>query len=184
MPKNPYPEDILEKIKKKFGHYLAEDETMKLFCGLSNTYLFQKASQYFIFALLILIPLSLPAFYFLKTDFIILTSAVFFLAVFFSLVKVYFLKEGIQYILTNKRLIIQIGYFSVTLSSTPYSKITYIEVDQSFSERMFFKFGKVTIHTAGTNAKPIILEYLDTPFEFKNELEKLIHIDKRLLRNF
>lgn len=181
MAKSPYGKPASDKDKKKFAHYLAEDEEMLLLTGVSFNYLFQKFTFYLSIAILGSLIAAVVIIYLLKTDPTLTLVTTTILSILFASAKVYFLKEGIQYILTTKRLIVQIGYFSVTLYSTPYNKITFVEVDQSFMERLFLKYGRMIVHTAGANSKNITLDFLAYPFEFKNTLERLIHEEKRYL---
>lgn len=179
MSKSRYTETAGDKHKKKFGHYLTGGEEMLIFTTVSSAYLINR----FIIHFFIASAIAVPIFYLIHKLFnyepLPVIGAALFLALVYAVQRYYFTKEGIQYILTNKRVIVQIGYFRVTLYSANYSKITYIEVEQNVMDRLFYKHGRLVIRTAGLDNQPIILKYLASPIEFKNILERLIHRERQ-----
>lgn len=86
----------------------------------------------------------------------------------------YTLAKGTQYILTDRRLMRQMGYFNISLTAAIYDKITHVEVGQTFLQRTLLHYGTVVIHTAGSQNKEIVLDNIAYPLQFKNLLEKLI----------
>ena len=54
-----------------------------------------------------------------------------------------------RYLLTTSRVIIKKGLFNIKLTATLYDKITHLEVDQSFFDRMLLHHGDIIINTAG-----------------------------------
>jgi uncharacterized membrane protein YdbT with pleckstrin-like domain len=71
------------------------------------------------------------------------------------------------------------GMFNVKLMSALYDKITHIEVDQSFLDKLLMHKGTVIIHTAGSNKDELTLAFIEYPIEFKNILERLINRERR-----
>jgi len=148
---------------------------MVYFTTFSRTYLFRRLVWWFVFpGILIIIATVLIFYFFLDLDILYGFLLGYVFSFLLSLIKVYFLSKGTQYILTNRRLIIQRGYFNVSLTSAAYDKITHVEVKQEIAERFLFKYGRVIIHTAGSKNREIILRFIDSPIKFKNLLEKLI----------
>jgi len=179
MKKVPYGELASEKKKKQFGNYLNDDEEMIIFTGVSMIYLQQKFIMHWMIALMVLIPVCLGIFWFFQLNLLHALIIGVVLSLLYATQRFYFTKEGIQYILTNKRLIVQIGYFEVTLFSVNYDKISHIEVIQGFIDRLFYKYGTVLVRTAGMDKKSVKLDYVDEPFAFKNVLERLIHQERK-----
>ncbi len=175
---SPAHGDYLPKANKnqikKFSHYLAPGEKMQYLTGLSPLHLFRfGVLRYLVPG----IPVIILTVIFMQIAGVHLVFGLllgYFLAFIVSLIMVYFEAAGTQYILTNKRLIMQLGYFNVSLTSAVYDKITHVEVRQGFVERAIYKFGKVIIHTAGSKNKEIVLDNIAHPLKFKNLMEKLI----------
>lgn len=83
-----------------------------------------------------------------------------------------------RYLLTTRRVIIKKGLLTYKLTSALYDKITHIEVDQGFLDRIIMHHGKIIINTAGLNKGEITLDFVDNPVEFKNLLERLINRER------
>lgn len=173
--KNHYPDTIHEKHIKRFSRYLADDETMLFFTHQSNIYLRQVFILYFAISLFIPLMIAFTGFYYFSFDPYLTMIVPILIGLIVAGLKTFFLKNGIQFILTDKRLVVQVGYFSVKLYSAPYEMITYIQVDQNLTERLFLNHGKVIVYVASSTAKHIVLDKIHAPFEFKNILEKMIH---------
>ena len=166
---------IKEKHKKLYSHYLAVGEKMTYFTGLSRIYLFRRLVWWFVFpGIILIIAITVAICYLFKVELLFGLLSGYFLTFLASLIRIYFIAKGTQYILTDRRLLIQRGYFNVSLTSAAYDKITHVEVKQGIAERYLFKYGRVIIHTAGSKNREIILRFIDSPIKFKNLLEKLI----------
>lgn len=178
MAKLHYKDSPSEKEKKAFAGYLAEDEELVLVTGLGKIYL----RSCFMTALAwpggIFIILSLGGAYFLKYDLLysLITGLV--LASFLSFLKTLHIHHATRYLLTTRRVIIKHGVFAVKIASALFDKITHIEVEQSFFDKLLYKHGTIIINTAGTNKGEITLNYVDYPIEFKNILERLINRER------
>lgn len=85
----------------------------------------------------------------------------------------WYLKRANKYAFTNKRILIHKGWLNTKLISVDYDKITDIEVEEPFIERLLFKTGGISINTAGTTLKEIVLKHIETPYETKKELDRL-----------
>ncbi|MBI3485592.1 PH domain-containing protein [Candidatus Daviesbacteria bacterium] len=185
MGKPKFKDPPAESDKKNFAKYLAEDEELVLVTGYSKIYLRQKFIIFILIpgALFILAGLGLA--YFLKYN---LGQGLLF-GMLFSIIVAYLTTlltfHSHRYLLTTRRVMIKEGFFKVNLSSALYDKITHIEVKQSFYDRLIMHHGTVIINTAGMNKVEMKLEYVDSPIEFKNLLERLITREREVFsRNY
>lgn len=85
----------------------------------------------------------------------------------------WYLKEANKYAFTDKRVLIHRGWLSTNLISVDYNKITDIEVQEPFLDRVFYKTGSLLINTAGTTFKEIVLKHIKNPYEIKKKLDEL-----------
>jgi uncharacterized membrane protein YdbT with pleckstrin-like domain len=138
----------------KILKYLAKNEQVIAVFGVGD--------QYFWINTLFLAPLSL-----------ILIGLPFWL-------KLIHLKHSRTYILTDRRVLVKDGVFSVKLTSAPYDKITHITVREDFFKKLSYGIGDITIHTAGPTPVEIDLEKVAHPMKVKNLIEELIVAEKRL----
>jgi len=168
---------INPKKQQQIAHYLTGDEQMLFFATVSPFFLLNNFIKHLVISSLLVMGAGLGSWLFLPTQFWPVIAWGTCGAFGYALMRYYFTKEGIQYILTNKRLIVQKGYFHVSMSSTNYSKITHIEVHQGWIDRVFFHYGEVIVKTAAEQ-RMIILEVVHQPVAFKNLLEKLISQEK------
>lgn len=178
MAKFHYRESPTEKQKKAFRKYLSEDEELVLVTSLSKAYIRSKFVLYLLFPGLIFFGLGLGLGWLLgfgKTWALILGLALLFL---FAILKTMHVYHANRYLLTTRRVVIKKGIFSVKVSATLFDKITHLEVDQSFIDRLLLHHGTIHISTAGLNKMEIILKYVDYPMELKNLLERLINRER------
>lgn len=148
---------------------------MVRFDGLSVIYLFRVFVYKFLFPGLILIIAAVLAGPALGHEPVYSLLAGYLAAFLLAFLLTYFVAKGTQYILTDKRLIKQEGYFEVSLTSAVFDKITHIEVRQSFLEKSLYHYGTVVVYTAGSQNKEIVIKNIKEPMKFKNHLEKLIN---------
>lgn len=146
-----------DKQKQKYAQYLAEGEEVVAVFGIGD--------RYFWTNIIILAPLS-----------IILIGLPF-------LLKLIHLKHSKTYILTDRRVLIKDGVFSVKIISAPYDKITHISVQEDFIKKVSYQMGDITIHTASSGSTPIELDIIKVqyPMRIKNLLEELIVKERSLL---
>lgn len=177
MKKQPYTE-VSEKDQKKFQKYLSEDEELIVATGLGRHYLRQKLILQIIIPWGILIIASLAYAYFnqLNLGYALLFGL--FLAILCASLQTLLIYHSNRYLLTTRRVIIKKGFLNVRLTTALFDKITHIEVDQGFIDRMVLKHGVVVIHTAGSSKDEMVLKYIEEPLYFKNLLEKLIHRER------
>lgn len=178
MGKLHYQEPPSEDEKKAFAKFLAEDEELIVAAGFGKAYLRSK------FVMAILLPgavfllggIGLALWQGFNLGYGLLLGLVIAgVAAFFKTVLLY---HANRYILTTRRVIIKRGLIAVKITSALYDKITHIEVDQSFVDKIFMHHGMIIINTAGTNKDEIVLRYIDYPIEFKNLLERLINRER------
>lgn len=141
-----------EKQKRKYQKYLAPSEEIIYVTGISRRYFW--LTFIFFFPLSIIL-IGLP-----------------------HLLTVCRLKKEMLYILTNKRLVIKTGIFSINLASAPYHQVTHIVVKQNVFDRFLFNVGNLLIHTAGPTPIEVLLERIGSPILVKNKIEELTEKEK------
>lgn len=181
MAKNKYNEGASLSEKKSFSKYLADDEEIILVTGLGKTYLRHRFIFYTMIPGVIFILLGLGWSYLFKQNLGMGLLIGLILATIVAFIKTLWLHKSHRYILTTRRVLIKEGFFAVKLTSALFDKITHIEVDQSFMDRVVMHHGTIIINTAGMNKGEIKLEYIDAPIEFKNLLERLINREREQL---
>jgi uncharacterized membrane protein YdbT with pleckstrin-like domain len=178
MAKLHYREAVTEKEKEAFLRFLAEDEELILATGYGKAYLTSR----FIIALawpgFVFIAFGLGITYWLQVNpgFGMLAGLA--LAVLLAFLRTTHLYHANRYLLTTRRVIIKKGVFAVQITSALYDKITHIEVDQTFFDKIFYHHGTIIVNTAGTNKGEITITYIDYPIEFKNLLERMINRER------
>lgn len=178
MAKFHYRESPTEKQKKAFSKYLSEDEELVLITGLSSAHIRSSFIIYLLVPGLLFFGAGLGLGWLLGFGKAwALTLA--FLGMFISaLLKTMHLYHSNRYLLTTRRVVIKKGVFGVKISATLYDKITHLEVDQSFIDRILLHHGSIIINTAGVNKVEINLRFVDYPMEIKNLLERLINRER------
>ncbi len=178
MSKFHYRESPTQKQKDAFKKYLSEDEELVLVTGLSHAYMRNKFVMYLLFPGLLGLALGLGGAWLLglgKVMGLILGLLLMFSS---AILKTMHLYHANRYLLTTRRVVIKKGIFGVKLSATLFDKITHLEVDQSFVDRLFLHHGSIIINTAGMNKGEINLKSVDYPMELKNLLERLINRER------
>ncbi|MBI4036922.1 PH domain-containing protein [Candidatus Daviesbacteria bacterium] len=181
MAKLHYKEFAPEEDKKTFAKYLAEDEELVLATGLSKVYLRSRLIVGLLWPGIIFILMGLGLAYFLKFNLITGLIIGLVAALVVSFAKTILTYHAHRYLLTTRRVIIKKGFFAVNLTTALFDKITHIEVEQPFLDKILMHHGTVIINTAGMNKGEITLKYLDHPIEFKNILERLINREREQL---
>lgn len=178
MGKLHYRESPSADEKKAFAKFLAEDEELILATGFGKAYIRSR----FIVSLgipgFILLGLGLGLAYFLKFNLGVGLLIGLILAIIVSALKALHVYHANRYLLTTRRVIIKQGIFTVKFTAALYDKITHIEVDQAFLDKLLMHYGTIIINTAGMNKGEITLRYVDYPIEFKNLLERLINRER------
>ncbi|QQG43724.1 MAG: PH domain-containing protein [Candidatus Daviesbacteria bacterium] len=178
MAKFHYRESPTFGQKKAFAPYLSEDEELVLVTGLSNAYLRNKFLVFFLFPGILFLAAGAGAVMILGVDKILAVIAGIMVDLLVTLLHSIHLYHSHRYLLTTKRVIIKKGLFNVKLTAALFDKITHLEVDQSFIDRILLHHGNIIINTAGLNKGEIILESVDYPLEIKNLLERLINRER------
>lgn len=178
MAKQHYTQAPTEKEKKDYAKFLAEDEELVLITGFGKIYL----RSCFIVGLAwpggIFLILGLIFSYFFKVNLAWGLGIGLILACIVAFIKTSYINYANKYLLTTRRVIIKKSIVAVKLTAALYDKITHIEVEQSFADKIFYHHGTIIINTAGTNKGEITLKYIDYPVEFKNLLERLINRER------
>lgn len=178
MAKFHYKESPSQSQKNAFKKYLSEDEDLVLVTGLSQAFIRSKFIIYLLFPGFLFFGLGLGLGWLLgigKIWALTLASIGMFLT---ALLKTMHTFHSNRYLLTTRRIIIKKGIFGVKLTAALFDKITHLEVDQSFVDRLLLHHGTILINTAGGNKDEISLKYVDYPMELKNLLERLINRER------
>lgn len=178
MAKLHYREAPSEKEKKAFAKYLAEDEELVLATGLGKSYLRSRFIVGLMWPGIVFWVLGLGLAYLMKFNpgyglFLGLAGAL--MIAFWKTVLTH---HANRYLLTTRRVIIKKGVFAVKITSALYDKVTHIEVDQAFLDKILMHHGTIIINTAGMNKGEVTLQFIDHPIEFKNLLERLINQER------
>lgn len=173
------------KQRIKHAKDLAEGENIVAAFGVS-------ARFFWLYLLNYLLPLLLGAvgFYFLGQIlpiwiFVICYGlfVVFVLWTLPGLLRMIHLRHSKTYILTDRRILIKDGIFSVRTISAPYDKITHITVREDFIPKLLYGIGDITIHTAAAGPAPIEIDIVKVaePLKVKNLLEDLMTKEKQII---
>jgi uncharacterized membrane protein YdbT with pleckstrin-like domain len=181
MAKYHYKESPTLSQKKAFEKYLSEDEDLVLATGLSKAFIRSKFIMYLMFPGLIFTALGLGLGWFFHLERLWTAILAVSLTSFVAFIKTSHLYHANRYLLTTKRVIIKRGIFGVRLTATLYDKITHLEVDQSFVDRLFLHHGSIIVNTAGVSKGEIVLKNIDYPIEIKNLMERLINREREQL---
>lgn len=178
MAKLHYQDDVSPKEKEGFARFLAEDEELVLATGFGEIYLRSLFVMFIIWPGLIFGVIGLTLAYFLSFNlgYGLLIGLI--ISILFALLRTIHAYHANRYLLTTRRMIIKKGLFAVQLTSALYDKITHIEVNQSFMDKLLYHHGNIIVNTAGTNKGEIVLKYVDYPVEFKNILERMINRER------
>lgn len=178
MAKLHYKESPTPAQASSFAHYLAEDEELILVTGLGKAYIRSKFIMYlFLPGLIFGIGGALLGWFlhFNQTNALILGLS---LTVVVAILKTMHIYHANRYLLTTRRVIVKKGLFAVKLYAALYDKITHLEVDQGFIDRLFLHHGTIIVNTAGLNKGEIVLQFVDYPMELKNLMERLINRER------
>ena len=178
MAKFHYRESPSEKQKKAFKKYLSEDEELILVTSFSSAYLRSKFIMYLLFPGLLFFGLGLGLGWLLGLGKVWALSLAVIGMLGSAILKTMHTYHSNRYLLTTRRIIIKKGIFGVKLTATLFDKITHLEVDQSFVDRLLLHHGTIIINTAGMNKGEISLKFVDYPLELKNLLERLINRER------
>ena len=178
MVKFHYKESPSEKQKKSFSKYLSEDEELVLVTGLSSAHIRSSFIMYLLFPGLLFFGIGLGLGWILSLGKALALSLGLFGMILAAILKTMHLYHSNRYLLTTRRVVIKKGVFGVKISATLYDKITHLEVDQSFVDRILLHHGSIVINTAGVNKGEINLKFVDYPLELKNLLERLINRER------
>lgn len=178
MAKFHYRESPSEKQKKAFSKYLSEDEDLVLVTGLSKAYMRNKFVIYLLFPGILFFGLGLGLGWFFSMSKAAALSLSIFLMIVAAVLKTMHIYHSNRYLLTTRRVLIKKGLFGVKLDTALFDKITHIEVDQSFLDRLLLHHGTIVINTAGVSKGEFALRFVDYPMELKNLLERLINRER------
>ncbi len=178
MSKQAYQESPSEKTRRKYRKFLSEDEELVLVTGFSRMQLRNRFAFYILWPGGVFLALGVWLGYYLKLDLGFGLLIGLFFACVIGFLRTHALNLANKYIFTTRRVIIRRGLLSIKLSSALYDKITHIEVDQSFIDRIVLNHGTIIVNTAGSNKDELIIRYVEAPLQLKNLLERLINRER------
>lgn len=178
MGKQRYRESPSDKERKRFAKFLAEDEELILAAGYGAIYMRQKFIIYIMLPGMIFWFLGMGVAYFWQYPLGLGLLGGLVLSIVFAWIKSTHTYHSHRYLLTTRRVIIKKGFFTVKLMSALYDKITHIEVDQGLMDRLIMHHGTIIVNAAGMTKGEFKLDYVDSPIEFKNLLERLINKER------
>lgn len=181
MSKFHYKDSPTLSEQKAFEKYLSEDEELVLVTGFSSAYLRQEFIILFLFPGIIFGAVNGAVAWAFGLSYVYYLSVALASMLGFAILKTWHIYHSNRYILTTRRVLIKKGIFGVKLFSAMYDKITHIEVDQSFMDRMLLHHGDIIVNTAGMSNNSFTLHYVDYPIELKNLLERLINREREQL---
>ena len=100
------------------------------------------------------------------------TGILFFLAAWFY--YGFYLKVSNAYAFTNKRVLIHKDWLSTRAVSIDYIKITDINVEEPFFDRILTNTGYLTLNTAGTPLSEGVFKHIESPYEVKKHLDLIM----------
>lgn len=178
MAKLHYQEAPSEKEKQAFAKYLAEDEELILATGLGRAYLRSRLITSILWPGIIFLVGGLGWAYLTHINIGIGLLIGLILSTIAAALRAIYIYHANRYLLTTRRVMIKKGLVTVKLTAALYDKITHIEVEQNFFDKLLMHHGTVVINTAGTNKGEITLNFIDYPIEFKNLLERMINRER------
>lgn len=172
---------VTREQRKKYEKYLAPGEELAFVAKIGDRYYWSYLlSGVMIFAMLA--PMSILASkYQLFPIWLGLLLTVSSIVGLWPMLKVLRLRHSLRYLFTNRRIIIKRGILSLSVTTAPYDKITHIQIEQEFSQRLFYHAGTIIVHTAGPTPVEMKLIHIEQPFAVKNLLEELIHQERKSL---
>lgn len=156
MARKPIP-FASEKQQTKYADFLAEGERVVAVFGIGDKYFWLNFVSLFVLSVALI---GLP-----------------------FLLRLVHLRHAKKYILTDRRVMIKDGVFSVKITTAPYDKITHLTVREDFLKKMGYGIGDITIHTAGPTPVEIDLIKVQNPMQVKNLIEELIIKERSLIAN-
>lgn len=177
--KRHYEENATEEEKKRYDKYTTDDEELVLVTGLAKMYLRHQMIYFILFPGGIAIAVGFAIAYFTGNNPGIGMLIGLVVAFVLAWWRMWILDISTRYLLTTNRIVVRKGVLTVKIASALYDKITHIEVEQGFVDRVFLNHGTVLVNTAGSNKDELILSYIEAPIEFKNLLERLINRERQ-----
>lgn len=173
--------------KQKYVDYLAEGEEIVAAFGIGNRYFWYNIVSLVLLAILVIL---FPLLYFslIAPEVIVdhpvlifVPGIVTIILIFPIILKLVHLKHSKTYLLTDRRVLIKDGVFSIKITTAPYDKITHITVQEDFLKKISYQIGDITIHTAGPTPVEIDLLKVQYPMRVKNLIEELMLKERSLL---
>lgn len=173
--KRYYEENATDEERKRYDKYTADDEELVLVTGLAKMYLRHQMIYFMLFPGGIAIAAGFAWSYFTGNNPGIGMLIGLIIATILAWWRMWILDISTKYLLTTRRIVVKRGVLTVKIAGALYNKITHIEVEQGFVDRIFLNHGTVLVNTAGSNKDELVLQYIEAPIEFKNLLERLIN---------
>lgn len=176
-----------DKQKKHYQRYLAQGEEVVAVFGIGDRYFWYSIFSYI---LIVTFLLGYPQLLLLFPQFahfehyrlpLLLPGLLAGLIGLPFVIKLVHLRHKMTYILTDRRLLIKDGVFSVKTTSAPYDKITHLTVREDFLKKISYQIGDIVVHTAGPTPIETDIVKVQYPMHVKNLLEELMIKERSLL---
>lgn len=165
-------------LVKKFQKFLSPGEELAYVAHIGDRYFWSITIGCIGIYLILISMLPLSTRFNLLPLWLAILLALLSLITVIPLMKVLHLRHSLTYLFTNRRIIIKRGIFSLSITTAPYDKITHIQVEQKFLDRICYDTGTIAVHTAGPTPIEMELVYIEKPIAIKNMLDELIHQEK------
>lgn len=176
-----------EKQKTRVSKYLAAGEEVVAVFGIGEKYFWYSLLSYLMIVIFLAvypqILIKFPQFESFnqyQNWLFVPAVIVFFIGLPFVL-RLIHLRHRMTYVLTDRRLLIKDGVFSVKITSAPYDKITHLTVKEDFFKKISYQIGDIVIHTAGPTPIETDILKVQHPMHVKNLLEELMIKERSLL---
>ncbi len=146
-------------VPKELKKLLAPDEKIVEFFGIGRRYRLAFLAGGLVLGLFIM---GLASFF---TGLLIILAGGFYFI---------FLDKANLFAFADRRVISRRGWLGSTFKAVDYEKITDIEAEEPFFEKLFFRTGRLKINTAGAPDYEIVFNHVENPYELKTKLELLI----------
>ncbi|OGF68029.1 MAG: hypothetical protein A2Y62_19305 [Candidatus Fischerbacteria bacterium RBG_13_37_8] len=164
-----------ERIWKRI---LSQNEKLVFEFSIGRRYRFFKMLLRLVIwaALLSLIVISIVSLTQVDHSIIVIGAIVLFLlaTLYYAFYYLYYQEISNLYAFTNKRVVIHRGWFSTVTTSIDFDKITDVVVMEPFWARVLTKSGNLSINTAGTDQREVILQNIPEPYEVKKKLDEIM----------
>lgn len=85
----------------------------------------------------------------------------------------WYLRKANNFAFTNRRILCKRGWLGTRLTAARYKKVTHVEVEQPFWDKVITNTGHFRIDTAGISGTEIIFSNIEDPYFIRGKMEEL-----------